>query len=845
MKNMKMKSKLITGFLLVAMLTIVVGIFGVTGLIQLNDDEEIMYAQLENAASIGRLGVALQRIRVNYRDGIIYVANPEKLGIALDNIEYFEAAVMEELQYLRTCLTSADAIAQLEKTQLIFYRFQIAVAEMKSYLEIGDESDARAFLEYLSNQGILIQNELDILTEGIDAWTKDLKDGNTKDAYFLIFVLSLLSAVSVGGAVTLGIYLARTISKPIITMMGFLKQVGETGNLTFTDEAWTRARAAMVYRDEVSQSLAAFVKMLEQFVYYGKSLEQVANGDFTIKIGTLGEKDTIGIAISTMVERLFHNVTDIRNAREKAESASRAKGDFLSHMSHEMRTPMNAIIGMTAIGKAASDIERKNYAFKKVEDASTHLLGVINDILDMSKIEANKLELSSVDFNFEKMLQKVVDVINFRVEAKGQKLHVVIDKLIPSRLIGDDQRLTQVLTNLLFNAVKFTPEGGSIRLDTHFLGEENGLCTIQIKVTDTGIGISPEQQAQLFSSFQQADSNTTRKFGGTGLGLAISKRIVEMMGGKIEIESELGKGATFSCIIHVEHGGGERHSLLDPGVNWSNIRVIAVDDDPDILEYFVELTRRLGISCDIATSGEEMVVQLEQNQFYDIYFVDWKMPGMNGIELAQKIKNRHQGNSVVTMISATEWSVIADDARAAGVDKFLPKPLFPSAIADCINECIGTAALPAEDEIQSSGDDSFAGYHLLLAEDVEINREILLALLEPAELTIDCAENGAEALRLFTENPERYNIIFMDVQMPEMDGLEATRRIRALDSPAARAIPIIAMTANVFREDKEKCREAGMNDHLGKPLDMEDVFAKLRKYLTGKPGIVDSVPWSA
>jgi signal transduction histidine kinase/DNA-binding response OmpR family regulator len=632
----------------------------------------------------------------------------------------------------------------------------------------------------------------------------------------------------------LGLYLAGIISKPVITMMGFLKQVGETGNLTFTEEAWARARSAMVYHDEVSQSLAAFVKMLEQFVYYGKSLEQVANGDLTVKVDTLGEKDTMGIAISTMIERLFHNVTDIEKAREKAESASRAKGDFLSHMSHEMRTPMNAIIGMTTIGKTASDIERKNYAFNKIEDASTHLLGVINDILDMSKIEANKLELAPVDFNFEKMLQKVVDVINFRVEAKGQKLQVIIDKHIPGRLIGDDQRLTQVITNLLFNAVKFTPEGGSIRLDTHFVGEENGVCTVQIEVTDTGIGISTEQQAHLFNSFQQADSNTTRKFGGTGLGLAISQRIVEMMGGKIRIASELDKGATFSFTIQAGRSSGERYSLLNPGVNWRNIRVIAVDDDPDIREYFVELTQRLGISCDVAASGEEAVARLEQNQYYDIYFIDWKMPGMNGIELARKIKEQCRGNSVVTMISATEWSTIADDARAAGVDKFLPKPLFPSAIADCINQCIGTAALPPEDTIPRSVDNSFAGYHLLLAEDVEINREILLALLEPAELIIDCAENGAKALRLFTENPERYNIIFMDVQMPEMDGLEATRRIRALDTQAAKTIPIIAMTANVFREDKEKCRAAGMNDHLGKPLEMEEVFAKLHKYLTGK-----------
>ncbi|MDR2295629.1 MAG: response regulator [Clostridiales Family XIII bacterium] len=400
-------------------------------------------------------------------------------------------------------------------------------------------------------------------------------------------------------------------------------------------------------------------------------------------------------------------IRDLVHAQDEAEAASRAKSDFLSNMSHEMRTPMNAIIGMTAIGKSADNPERKNYAFEKIEGASTHLLGVINDVLDMSKIEANKLELASAAFDLEKCLQKAVGVNNFRREEKRQHFGLRIDDKIPRCLLGDDQRLTQVVTNLLSNAIKFTPEGGSIRLDAYLEGEENGICTIRIAVSDTGIGISAQQQTRLFSAFQQAENSTSREFGGTGLGLAISKRIVDMMGGRIWIESEPGKGSTFAFTMRAQRGA---EALSRP---------------------------------------EE------------------------------------------------------DAAREPA---------------------------PAENEERETADD-FSGYRVLLAEDIEINREVVAALLAPTGLSMDCAENGAEAVRIFREAPARYDIIFMDLQMPKVDGYEATRRIRALDIARAKEIPILAMTANVFRDDVERCLEAGMNGHIGKPLNLEEVLARLREYL--------------
>jgi signal transduction histidine kinase/CheY-like chemotaxis protein len=396
-------------------------------------------------------------------------------------------------------------------------------------------------------------------------------------------------------------------------------------------------------------------------------------------------------------------------AREAALSGARAKSEFLAIMSHEMRTPMNAIIGMTAIAKSSADVDRKNSCLAKIENASKHLLGVINDVLDMSKIEANKLELSFVSFDFEKMLQQVVNVINFRIDEKHQYFFVSIDPGIPRFLIGDDQRLAQVITNLLSNAVKFTPENGSIKLSSRFIKEENGVCTIQVEVNDTGIGISPEQHSRLFTSFEQADSNTSRKFGGTGLGLAISKRIVELMGGRIWIESEIGKGSTFTFTIEARRDTEERNAPLETGSS--------------------------------------------------------RKPGENGPLVREKNK--------------------------------------------------------------------FEGHRILLAEDVEINREIVQALLEPTLLAVDYAENGAEAVKRYRESPDAYDMIFMDIQMPEMDGYEATSRIRELEKSGVgrKSLPIVAMTANVFREDVERCLEAGMNSHVGKPLDFEEVLGKLRAYL--------------
>jgi signal transduction histidine kinase/DNA-binding response OmpR family regulator len=535
----------------------------------------------------------------------------------------------------------------------------------------------------------------------------------------------------------------------------------------------------------------------------------------------------LGVALALVLVVILIGVD---SAKVKSDAENRHKSAFLANMSHEIRTPMNAIIGMVTIGKSAPSVERKDYCFAKIEDASNHLLGVINDILDMSKIEANKFELAPAEFDLEKLLRRVVNVINFRVDEKKQKLSVHIDSAIPHKLIGDDQRIAQVVANLLGNAVKFTPDEGVISVAVRQTKKENGICTLQFSVKDNGIGISKEQQERIFDSFEQAESNTTRKYGGTGLGLAISKNIIEMMGGSIWVESAPGKGSVFAFSIPLPRGTEERRRLLSDEINIDNVRIMAVDDDPDILNYFLDIARGFGVMCDTADNGEKALELVIQKGGYHIYFIDWKMPGMDGIELASEIKKRIPDNSIVIMISAVEWSGVAERARAAGVDKFLSKPLFPSTIAEVINECLGVDKRQEKRSHEADIAGVFAGRRILLVEDVDINREIVLTLLEPTKLEIDCAENGLEAVRMFSEAPFKYDMIFMDIQMPVMDGYDATRKIRSLSLPAAKTIPIVAMTANVFREDVEKCLAAGMDGHVSKPIDFEEVLAKLRSY---------------
>ena len=519
-------------------------------------------------------------------------------------------------------------------------------------------------------------------------------------------------------------------------------------------------------------------------------------------------------------------------ALEEAQAASRAKSEFLSNMSHEIRTPLNAVIGMTSIGISTTELDRKQYCFNKIASASKHLLGVVNDVLDMSKIEAGKFELALTAFNFEKMLQRVVDVSLFRIDEKHQIFKLQLDKNIPNCLIGDDQCLAQIITNLLGNAVKFTPENGEIRLAVNLLELNKETCQIQVDVIDTGIGISKEQQARLFQSFEQAESGTSRKFGGTGLGLAISKRIVEIMGGKLWVESEPGEGSAFSFTVEL---GIAEDDKCDISYMYKDrikkLRVLAVDDEQDELDLFSDVSRQANIECETARTCGDALNLIEQGNNYDIYFVDQAIQDMDGIEISRLIREKDAGNPFIILTSSFGETLADIRAVEAGIDKIISKPIFPSALIDIFNECAGADIYNITKDKSDEKEDDFAGFRILIVDDVDINREIAIALLEPTMLQADSAVNGIEAVKMFSEAPEKYDLILMDIQMPEMDGYEATRRIRSLGIKKAKDIPIIAMTANVFREDIEKCKEAGMNEHVGKPLDTDILLRVLRNYL--------------
>jgi len=558
---------------------------------------------------------------------------------------------------------------------------------------------------------------------------------------------------------------------------------------------------------------------------------------------SLGASDYISKPFSPSIVRLrvrnqinLINQTRLATEKEIAEKGSRAKSNFLSHMSHEIRTPLNAIIGMIKIGISTEDADKKNYCLKRAESASKHLLGIINDILDMSKIESDIFELSSNEIDFEEMLMEIANVANVRAEEKKQVFIVNLSKDVPARIESDELHLSQVLTNLLSNAIKFTPEKGMVVLSVDKAEETGDDIELRIEITDTGIGMTEEQQARLFRPFIQADASITKKFGGTGLGLVICKKIIELMGGNIRIDSELDKGSKFTFTIKAKKLSEKPRADLHAGINADELRILAVDNSIDIREFFINTMEGLRLSCDIAANGAEALEMIRRADVpYNIFFIDWQLSDINGVELTKRIKDIYAENSVIIMSSMADWHVIEKEAVAAGVNCSIPKPLFPSGLINAINTCMGESykAAPHHEHkelIRKIYD--FSSHTVLIAEDIEINREIMSAILSETDITIDFAETGKTAVSMFRENPDKYSLILMDINMPEMDGYEAARQIRALDIEKAKTIPILAMTANVFREDIERCLSSGMNDHTGKPIDASALFGMINKYIT-------------
>ncbi len=543
---------------------------------------------------------------------------------------------------------------------------------------------------------------------------------------------------------------------------------------------------------------------------------------------------TIGFTdIDAQMRETMERNQALNDALKAAEEASKAKTAFLSNMSHEIRTPMNAIIGLDNIALSDPDISDKtrNY-LEKIDGSANHLLELINDILDMSRIESGKLTLKAEEFSFSKLLKQINTIFSSQCLEKGLDYNCHIHGSVDEYYIGDGIKLRQVLVNILGNAVKFSIEGGSVDFEVEKINSFDGKSTLKFVISDTGIGMSKEYLPHIFDTFSQEDSTATNKYGSTGLGMAITKNIVEMMNGNIEVESEKDKGTTFTftvTLIDSEHVTNDNNEEIQP----YEMSVLVVDDDPIACEHAKLVLEKTGISCDTVLSGKEAIEMVRlrhaKQQLYDLILIDLKMPEIDGVETARQIRSIVGHKSAIIIITAYKWDDVLDEAINAGVDSFIAKPLFANNVIEEFKSARMKKKLSESREKQNI---DLKGRRVLLAEDVAVNAEIMDMALTTNEMIVDHAENGKIAVQKFSDSPIGfYDVILMDIRMPEMDGLQATSKIRALNRKDAKTIPIIALTANAFDEDVQRSLQVGMNAHLNKPIDNNALFEALKRLI--------------
>ena len=543
----------------------------------------------------------------------------------------------------------------------------------------------------------------------------------------------------------------------------------------------------------------------------------------------------VGLGLTVIDEEMRDSMAKnqaLAEALDAAQEANRAKTAFLSNMSHEIRTPMNAIIGLDSLALkdgGLSDVTR-DY-LEKIGDSARHLLGLINDILDMSRIESGRLVLRKEEFAFSSMLEQINTMVSSQCGDKGLTFECHINSHVDDYYIGDDMKLKQVLINILSNAIKFTEAPGSVTLTVEQTAVFEGQATLKFTVSDTGIGMSEEFLPRVFDSFAQEDSTRNSKFGSTGLGMSITKNIVDMMNGTISVQSEKGKGTEFTVIVTLKQC--KHRSSTRSFINPKDLHVLVVDDEVIAAEHARMVLDDAGIKADICISGTEALNMLEvahtKMEPYNLVLLDWKMPDMDGLETAKKIRRRYNNETTVIILTAYNWDEIMDEALHIGVDSFLAKPLFASNVLDEFERIARRNDMSLFREKKRV---PLAGRRILLAEDIFINAEIMKRIISMKDASIDHAVNGREAVEMFERCSEYYyDAVLMDIRMPEMDGLEATKAIRALGRKDAKTVPIIAMTANAFDEDVKLSLQAGMNAHLSKPVEPEHLYQMLEELI--------------
>ena len=522
-------------------------------------------------------------------------------------------------------------------------------------------------------------------------------------------------------------------------------------------------------------------------------------------------------------------------AVEKAETANRAKSTFLSNMSHDIRTPMNAIIGFTTLALSnIDDTDRVKDYLGKTLASSNHLLSLINDVLDMSRIESGKIHLEEVEVNLSDVLHDLKTIVSGQIYAKQLELYMDVMDVTDEDVYCDKTRLNQILLNLLSNAIKFTPAGGTVSVRVRQLaGKVHGCGQYEFRIKDNGIGMSQEFAQKIFEPFERERTSTVSRIQGTGLGMAITKNIVDMMGGTIEVQTAQGKGTEFTVCVPMRAQTEQRP--VEKITELEGLKALVVDDDFNTCDSVTKMLVKVGMRAEWTLSGKEAVLRarqsIEMSDVYHAYIIDWRLPDMNGIEVTRQIRSLHDDTPII-ILTAYDWSDIEVEAKAAGVTAFCSKPMFLSDLRETLMSALGQKPMDAAQGLLLEKNADFKGKHILLVEDNELNREIAQEILREYGFLVDSAENGAVAVeKVSTAAPGSYDLVLMDVQMPIMDGYTATRKIRALDDPARAKLPILAMTANAFDEDRRNALESGMNGFLSKPIVIGDLVQELHKIL--------------